>query len=431
MIFSEGTVKKVKRCLIMITTSFPFAAKEPYLEAEMPRLANEFDRIFLFTIGLDKGVSPTAPVPENVIVCNPSKTSSKVTKLLSLIKGIPCIWRFPKDFKKEKKACGKSLVKRLFSGYLISRSKLHCKEIADCISGFDFSVFDETVLYGYWLFAATATALMLKEKLPEYGAENISVFSRAHSYDVYDYANRLNFLPLREFLLEGTDRVFTCSEDGCRYITERYPDYADKVSVSYLGTDGGHPTKGSSDGVFRILTCSRTIPLKRLDRLADSLALLKDSALSLSWTHIGDGSALEDLKRKAEEKLSFMNVSFKGMMRHDSVIDYIGSNSFDLFINVSEREGLPVSVMEALSFSIPSLVTDVGGCREIIEDGKNGFLIPADFSNETLANIIEKCASDTEFGKMRNEAYSSWKKKFSAEKNYGRFVEAISNKSTE
>ncbi len=415
----------------MITTSFPFAQKEPYLEAEMPRLAKEFDRIFLFTIGLDKGVSPTASVPENVIVCNPSKSSSKMTKIFSLIKGIPCIFRFPKGFEKEKKACGNSLVKRLFAGYLISRSERHCNEIFDCISNFDFSVFDEVVLYGYWLFAATATALMLKEKLLLHGVGKISVFSRAHSYDVYDYANRLNFLPLREFLLEGTDRVFACSEDGYKYITSKYPQYADKVAVSYLGTDGGCPTEGSSDGIFRILTCSRTIPLKRLDRLVDSLALLKNSGLSLSWTHIGDGSSLENLKRIAEEKLGFMNVSFMGMMPHDRVIDFIGTHRFDLFVNVSEREGLPVSVMEALSFGIPSLVTDVGGCREMIENGKNGFVIPADFSDEKLAEIISDCASNADFRKMRSAAYSSWEKNFSAEKNYGRFASMICNKNTE
>ena len=243
---------------------------------------------------------------------------------------------------------------------------------------------------------------------------------------MYEYANRLNFLPLRCFLLKNLDGVYTCSENGREYILKKHPEYSDKISVSYLGTEGGIFTKGSDDGVFRILTCSRTIPLKRLDRLVRALVLLDGKGLKLSWTHIGDGPSLDEIKLLADEKLGFMNVSFKGEMAHDDVIDYMRENTFDLFVNVSQREGLPVSVMEAISFGIVCAVTDVGGCREIITDGVNGFVLPCDVSDEELSRCIF-CASQKDLSEMRRNAFDIWQKKFTASKNYSGFINKTGN----
>lgn len=418
----------MKRCLIMITTSYPFTSGEPYLEAEMPHLAKRFDQIFLFTIGLSTGVSPTVALPENVVVCNPAKGSSKVSKALDLINGIPCVFKIPKRFESEKQYCGASMVKRLFAGYLISRSKRHCNELYGCLRDFDFSVFDEVVLYGYWFFAATATAALLKEKLALLGAKKMTLFSRAHRYDIYAYANRLNYLPLRPFLFESVDKVLACSENGKNYLTENYPQYAEKIDTAFLGTDGGVLTKGSDDGVLRILTCSRAVPVKRLDRLASALTKLKDSDIKISWTHIGDGESLPELENFAKKNLGFLHsLDFTGFMPHEDVLEKIKKGPFDLFINISESEGLPVSIMEAISFGIPTIVTDVGGCSEIIYDGKNGYLIPSDFSDELLAEKINDFAlcDSASVSAMRSCAFEMWQKKFVAENNFESFAQKL------
>ena len=77
---------------------------------------------------------------------------------------------------------------------------------------------------------------------------------------------------------------------------------------------------------------------------------------------------------------------------------------------------LPVSVMEAMSFGIPVLATDVGGTSEIVKDGCNGFLLNADFTAEEFK---EKIMS---FLNMKNDVYISfrenarifWKNNFDA-----------------
>jgi len=46
---------------------------------------------------------------------------------------------------------------------------------------------------------------------------------------------------------------------------------------------------------------------------------------------------------------------------HNDVLNYYASNPVDVFINTSSSEGLPVSIMEAMSFGIPVIATNVGG----------------------------------------------------------------------
>ncbi len=67
----------------------------------------------------------------------------------------------------------------------------------------------------------------------------------------------------------------------------------------------------------------------------------------------------------------------------------------DIFILPSYNEGLPISILEAMSYSLPVISTPVGGIPEVIKEGENGFLItPGD--KEALYNAIIKLATDKE-----------------------------------
>ncbi len=65
----------------------------------------------------------------------------------------------------------------------------------------------------------------------------------------------------------------------------------------------------------------------------------------------------------------------------------------DIFVLPSYREGLPVTLMEAASMSKPIVTTDSVGCREVVEDGFNGYLVPIKDTKE-LAKSIEKLIID-------------------------------------
>lgn len=66
------------------------------------------------------------------------------------------------------------------------------------------------------------------------------------------------------------------------------------------------------------------------------------------------------------------------------------------------REGVPRILMEAMALKKPIITTDNVGCRELVEDGKNGYLVPKRDSNE-LANRVMELIVDEEKGKIFGE----------------------------
>ena len=86
----------------------------------------------------------------------------------------------------------------------------------------------------------------------------------------------------------------------------------------------------------------------------------------------------------------------------------------DIFILPSYNEGLPMSILEAMSYGLPVISTPVGGIPEIVKDGVNGYLIfPGD--NEALAEKIELLAKNKELRlRMGQENYKLVSQKYNA-----------------
>mgnify|MGYP000961838977 FL=1 len=83
--------------------------------------------------------------------------------------------------------------------------------------------------------------------------------------------------------------------------------------------------------------------------------------------------------------------------------------------------------MEACSFGIPCIATDVGGTKEIVIDGKTGFLIDADFSTDKLAELI-KSTLLLPYEKMqdiRNNCRTVYLENYCSNKNFAKFAEEI------
>ena len=65
----------------------------------------------------------------------------------------------------------------------------------------------------------------------------------------------------------------------------------------------------------------------------------------------------------------------------------------DVFVLASHHEGLPVTVMEALTLGVPVIAPDVGGIREAVTDGRDGLLVRPD-DPTALADAIVRYATD-------------------------------------
>ena len=396
-----------KRILIF-TDNYPYGKSEPFLEPELKCIARSFEKVSLIPLerGRDKNMRE---IPENIEIMNPVITEIKnrtgfiinglfnTSLFFSLIKeGINSgVWKSRTKFR------------IWFTHLLMIRSIL--TEIQDRNLIQIFNQFD--ILYFYW-------GLRWSQIIP-FLPENIKpkVIVRFHGSDLYEHTNS-GYIPWRYKQLSRIDHAIVISDTGKKYLETQYPFFKGKIHLSRIGTkDYGQNPYIKSD-IIRIISCSNLIAVKRVGLIVKTLGFVKKR---VEWVHFGDGP-----KRKEIEKLVARlpdNIDWKlaGSVNPEVIMNYYRTTSVDLFINVSSSEGVPVSVMEAMSFGIPVIATNVGGTSEIVSE-KTGLLIDRDFSLLKLANKIEELANRTDLGKLRRASREEWENKSMADKVYPDFM---------
>jgi len=280
----------------------------------------------------------------------------------------------------------------------------------------------DTVLYSYWLGGLTGGAISFNQQ----SARAYKIVSRAHGGDVYDYRYKPAYLPFREFVLKNIDRIATVSQDGAAYLKAKYPLYQDKITCFYLGTsEPGFVCAASSDGVFRIVSCAYVNPVKRLHLLAEALSLFQNQhpEIKIHWTHIGGGPLLEQLMVTSSVLTKTVTCSFVGNQTLEQIMKFYKETPADLFVNTSVSEGMPVSVMEAMSVGLPILATNVGGLKEMVDE-HCGKLLPSDLSIQMLADEIFSWIKSAK-EEQRRHSIKKWTALFDAKKNYQAFYRDV------
>jgi glycosyltransferase involved in cell wall biosynthesis len=179
----------------------------------------------------------------------------------------------------------------------------------------------------------------------------------------------------------------------------------------------------ATNDAFTIFSCSSIIPLKRLDYI---IRLISQLPFRVHWIHAGAGPLQEITEQKANAELTGPQHSyhFTGHLEQEELMSFYCTQPVDLFLNLSDSEGLPVSIMEAMSFGIPVMARNVGGVREAVNDGTNGFLLPEPFSVEQAAVLVTKYYQKRNGEKelYRKNSRQQWEEKFDAGKNYPVFI---------
>ena len=110
-----------------------------------------------------------------------------------------------------------------------------------------------------------------------------------------------------------------------------------------------------------------------VDRVLRAFALIQKRIPEASLTIAGDGSQSRALKTLAQE-LDLRNTTFLGQVDPNSIADVY--DAADIFLNGSEIDNQPLSILEAFSCGLPIVTTDAGGIPDIVEDGKTGMVVP-------------------------------------------------------
>ena len=87
----------------------------------------------------------------------------------------------------------------------------------------------------------------------------------------------------------------------------------------------------------------------------------------------------------------------------------------DCFILFSKNEGLPISIIEAMRAGLPIISTKIAGIPELVEDGKNGYLVEP--NTEELANLLLKILKEyPDLEQMGKKSRKLFEQKFTKEK---------------
>lgn len=262
---------------------------------------------------------------------------------------------------------------------------------------------------------------------------NLKCVSFAHSYEIDPLKSKYIGYQEDYFKNENIDSIYFISKSMITIYKECVHVNLineSKIKLRYLGSihRDNFLTHMSRDGVLRIVSCSGIIPVKRLEKII--LALRYWDSCKLEWTHLGGGLLFDDIKAKAEQLMvinSNVKIIMNGIQQPNSDIQmFYKNNPIDLFVNVSSSEGLPVSIMEAMSFGIPCIASNVGGTAEIVNE-RNGYLISSDATEDELLRALTQYLHSSlgEKLKQRNCAYEHWNKYFNADKNAPIFYNEI------
>lgn len=405
------------RKLILVTSQFPYGCGETFIENEIKYLAEAFDVVYIYASQIDKDTHMSSrEVPDNVYVFGSGyKDFSKLNYLNSLFQ--KKVWD-----EISQKCTGTNFLGKVASCCYFDQSVKHALLNIDSFIKTCKIKDDSITIYSYWLNIIGMTALNISNELREKG-HGVKTVARTHGFDLYEERAYLNYQPFQEQMIKDFDHIFPCSDMGSKYLKEKYPEYADKIETSYLGVpdclQGEMPFLSKEK--FSIVSCSNVIPLKRVSKIAEALQLISDC--KIEWTHFGDGELLEDVKQKVERLPDNISIRFPGRVANSDIYKFYNENNVNLFINVSSSEGLPVSIMEAISFGIPIIATDVGGTSEIVTNGINGFLLPEDFSIYELEKLIRKIINMNaqDYCVMCQNARDIYRQRFCAKKNYPEF----------
>lgn len=140
------------------------------------------------------------------------------------------------------------------------------------------------------------------------------------------------------------------------------------------------------DGLFNILMISRLEKVKNIEAVINVVSRLKNTtSKNVKLTIAGSGVLEQELKKKVKEMRLESNVNFLGFITDPYPILLTA----DLYLLNSHSEGFSNSLIEAMYTATPSMSTSVGAAADIIENGANGFLIPANNEEKLYSKLLE------------------------------------------
>jgi glycosyltransferase involved in cell wall biosynthesis len=155
---------------------------------------------------------------------------------------------------------------------------------------------------------------------------------------------------------------------------------------------------GAEPGQVVIGVVGRLVAEKGIAEVLDAARLTAVSAPEAHWALLGPS---DEAKADSVDPAALAEAEARGVTvlgeRDDVEFLYAG---MDLFVLASHREGFPRAAMEASAMGVPIVATDIRGCRQVVDDGVTGRLVPVRDARTLAATVAELAADASLRGRM-------------------------------
>jgi len=160
------------------------------------------------------------------------------------------------------------------------------------------------------------------------------------------------------------------------------------------------------EGLLRLINIASFVEKKNHKFLVDVAVELKQRAIAFELTLIGDGALKNDVREYAKKNGCAEQIKFLGNL--DNVNKLLAEA--DIYVHSATYEPFGLVLVEAMAAGLPVVCLDGGGNRDIIEQGKNGYILKEQNSKLFADDILKIYASKQLYANMSTYARISVKK---------------------
>jgi glycosyltransferase involved in cell wall biosynthesis len=409
--------------LFLITQSYPYsyAAEDTFIDPEIPILLEYFDDVIIIP-AIKNGTRRDLPEKVEVETSFADYIKSGECLLRTFVSMFFCSHLYTETLKYPRKILGVKQMYELVTHLYVAIAMRDWIEKYIDKKRIDLS---QTVFYTYWCYRTTTGLAMLRKRSKE-----LRLVSRIHGYDLYDFRHAGHYIAFRDLTFGMTEAIYADSQLGFEYLRDNYPEWESHFHTSIMGVSPkAQRSKTSNDGIFRFVSCSAVLEVKRVGLIFDGLSKLANNnpQKKYEWFHFGAGELFEELKNKVKQAPHNLTCHLPGNISNDKVMNFYESSPVDLFVHMSSSEGGCVAIQEAQSYAVPVIAAGNGGVLAIVSN-ENGRLLPSTPTPQEISEAIASIIDDSACLLLKkNKSFEMWERHNNAEKNYNDFASQISN----
>ena len=178
-----------------------------------------------------------------------------------------------------------------------------------------------------------------------------------------------------------------------------------------------------TNDIFVIGSCLRFWKQKNILSTIKAAIQVCQKNKNINFIFVGDGELFKIAKKMVEDSGFDKRIQLPGWQ--SNIDEWL--QKLDIFLLYSKWEGLPLSILEAMSYGLPIVASDIKGNNELVSE-ENGILVPINDIDKLTAVLISLSMQKEQLIRMRNHSMKIVKEKFNLEKFIESYLEIYEKK---